>query len=84
MFIVVIEHAGSEPRNTVSPVSVFEIVAISTHLVVITFLEVPFFVKAHAHGTDSLAQIRGACSFSFTSRANVVVSTSYGVCKIVM
>ena len=32
------------------------IVAISTELVVIPFLEVSFLIKGHAHGTDSLAK----------------------------
>ena len=50
-FIVAIMYTGSEPRNSEWA---FGIVAIPTHLVVIPFLKVPSFVKAHAHGTDSL------------------------------
>jgi len=46
------------PAPNLETVSVFGIVAISTQLVIIPFLKVPFFVKAHAHGTDSLAQRR--------------------------
>ena len=39
-------------------VSVFGILTILMQLVVIPFLKLPFFVKAHAHGMDSLAQRR--------------------------
>ena len=43
-------------------VSVFGILTILMQLVVIPFLKLPFFVKAHAHGMDSLAQ---RCLFLF-------------------
>jgi len=46
------------PAPNLETISVFGIVAIPTQMVVIPFLKVPFFVKAHAHGTDSLAQRR--------------------------
>ena len=61
------------PAPNFETVSVFGIVAISTQLIVFPF------VKARAHGTDSLAQ--GTCSFSVTSRVNIVVSTSSSICK---
>jgi len=46
------------PAPNLKTVSVFGIVTIPMQLVVIHFLKLPFFVKAHAHGTDSLAQRR--------------------------
>jgi len=44
------------PAPNLQTVSVFGIVAILMQLVVIPFLKVPSFVKANAHGTDSLTQ----------------------------